>query len=261
MIFKYAYKFGAVFGDSFYVRLYLCLKNIYCVFHWMFFGNYNFRFDLRFKGVSFSVYLDQFIDLCVLGEIFLDREYEFEYTKQASCIIDIGSNIGMSCIFFSILYPEAIIHAVEPNSFLKEKFICNTINFKNIVLHNFAISDASGYAQLYLNRNHLDTSIMCDSGDSSCIRVQTKTLQGFLLENRILNVDIVKFDIEGGEIFLIQDLIKLVNIKSFVGEIHPAILANYCNGSEINNIVYDGFSVQNKQIRNRKIIYATRDIK
>lgn len=56
------------------------------------------------RKVSFFNYKD-FIGL--FEEIFIGREYYFETKSAAPRIVDCGSNIGMSVIYFKWIYPEA----------------------------------------------------------------------------------------------------------------------------------------------------------
>ena len=51
-------------------------------------------------------------------ELFRHETYKFLATKQAPKIIDCGTNIGMSIIYFKTLYPDASITAFEADPFI-----------------------------------------------------------------------------------------------------------------------------------------------
>ena len=48
-------------------------------------------------------------------DIFINRVYEFEASRPDPRIIDCGSNIGMSVLYFKHVYPEARIVGFEPD--------------------------------------------------------------------------------------------------------------------------------------------------
>lgn len=48
-------------------------------------------------------------------EIFIEPSYFFRTERPHPLIVDCGSNIGMSVIFFKLLYPDARVLAFEPD--------------------------------------------------------------------------------------------------------------------------------------------------
>jgi hypothetical protein len=48
-------------------------------------------------------------------EIFIYNSYEFLSTKKNPFILDCGSNIGMSILYFKYFYPNCKIYAFEPD--------------------------------------------------------------------------------------------------------------------------------------------------
>ena len=73
------------------------------------------RYDARNKIADIVGYKVKFCDADLLfglfNEIFLHHEYHFTAANETPHIIDCGSNIGMSVIYFKMLYPEAEIVA------------------------------------------------------------------------------------------------------------------------------------------------------
>lgn len=69
------------------------------------------------KVLGFVLEKDDFRDdfYWIFTEIFVDENYYFESTSKAPLILDCGSNIGVSVIYFKALYPEARIIAFEPS--------------------------------------------------------------------------------------------------------------------------------------------------
>jgi hypothetical protein len=63
-------------------------------------------FDVRFLDYEALSYL--------YNEIFIDNSYYFAAENETPYIIDCGSNIGMSILYFKTLYPNSRILAFEP---------------------------------------------------------------------------------------------------------------------------------------------------
>jgi len=221
----YPIKFGFYFSNNNIFRaIFLTLKNILCLLRWGLFGNKEFKFNLYFNNKLFIFFPDQKIDLHVLGEVFLDNAYNYDYGINPQKMLDIGSNIGVSCIYFKLKYPNISIYAVEPNCTLNYKFIKNTNNFNSIYLHNIAISDNEGVINLSFGKNHLSTKISKVEFDMHTKKVQAISLVDFLKRNNLEKVDIIKCDAEGAEEFILSHL-SLSNICNyFVGEIHPKLV-------------------------------------
>lgn len=59
---------------------------------------------------------DSFWHLHSLNELFLDEVYRFNSNNNNPKIIDCGSNIGLSIIFFKRMYPNSEIIAFEPDN-------------------------------------------------------------------------------------------------------------------------------------------------
>ena len=39
-----------------------------------------------------------------------------DVVRQVAVVVDIGANVGASALWFSVMYPDAIVHAFEPGS-------------------------------------------------------------------------------------------------------------------------------------------------
>jgi FkbM family methyltransferase len=72
---------------------------------------------------------DCFWYLHSLKEIFADETYKFRAKRERPVILDCGSNIGLSLIYFKRLYPAAIVTGFEP-----DPRICDLAR-KNLAAH------------------------------------------------------------------------------------------------------------------------------
>ncbi len=151
-------------------------------------------------------------------EIFNKEIYHFKSSCNSPYIIDCGSNIGLSILFFKKKYPESRVIGFEPDpsifSVLKNNISRN--NCDNIQLINKAIwisetnlaftPDGSDGGRISLNKKTIET-----------VSVPSVCLSDFLNED----VDFLKIDIEGAETIVLQSCKeKLNNIKNIFIEYH-----------------------------------------
>jgi FkbM family methyltransferase len=161
----------------------------------------------------------------LIMELFTEREYWFRCETPEPVIIDGGSNIGMSVLFFKTLYPGAHITAFEPDPSSFEALRTNVERngVANVVLHNAALSAVSGYAQFFQSSTQ--------PGDlrNGLLRQRLPTPRVLevpsvrLSEHIGERVDVLKLDIEGAEFEVIEELHesgKLGRIDQLIVEFH-----------------------------------------
>jgi FkbM family methyltransferase len=140
-------------------------------------------------------------------------------------IIDCGSNIGISVLYFKILYPAARITAFEPDpaAFAKLRDNVTQNSLSDVTLHNCALSDRDGEAEFYRSdEKSLRMSLHPLRSGGERITVVARRLSSFVNED----VDLLKVDVEGAEPALMQDLAdagKLRLIKQIHMEYHHHI--------------------------------------
>jgi FkbM family methyltransferase len=143
-------------------------------------------------------------------EIFVSGIYMFQCDTDRPTIVDCGSNIGMSLLFFKRLYPKARIIAFEPDPYtfkiLSENVSCNSLT--DIELHECALGEHDTETTLY--RPESGSSLRMNTikprsslGISRSITVPVKRLSTFLPRHEI---DLLKVDIEGAEHAVIREL-------------------------------------------------------
>lgn len=67
----------------------------------------------------------------IIEEVFDDEEYRFSSQKDTPFIIDCGSHIGLSIMYFKKLFPEAEVLGFEPNP---EDFVSANNNTNQVYL-------------------------------------------------------------------------------------------------------------------------------
>lgn len=188
----------------------------------------------------------------LFGEIFVRLEYAFYSDKIQPTIFDCGGNVGMATIFFKWLYPKSIIHVFEPDpqtfALLKKNIENNKL--EDVFMYNSAITDTDGITDFFIDENVKGSLIMSvnkNRMDRSKITVKTISLNKFIQNNNLREIDFAKVDIEGSEFKLLRDLVSggsIKNIKLFAMEYHHKIkdakseLGDFLNLLEKSNFEY-----------------------
>lgn len=160
-----------------------------------------------------------YLEMC--DEIFKEENYKFISDKNAPFILDCGSNIGISIIFFKLLYPNSRIIAFEPDpdifSILKKNI--KSFNFENVELHNKAVWSSNEKVNFF-SEGSWGGRISQNSSNKKLISVESVKLSEFLNEK----IDFLKIDIEGAEARVIDDCHdKLYNVKNLFIEYHSSV--------------------------------------
>ena len=176
------------------------------------------------KVMGFTVHFFQYPQLINLfEEIFIYQIYKFASAKSDPEIIDCGSNIGISILYFKKVFPTCIIKAFEPDSAtfsMLEKNIREN-NLSNVSLFNYALSDIEQETSLYKNniQGSLGMSLLKSTELTRNVSIRTKKLSDFINNH----VDFIKIDTEGSEVKIIHELIsskKISFIQKMVIEFH-----------------------------------------
>ena len=156
------------------------------------------------------------------------------YLKEGSVFVDLGANEG----YFTVIGAQLCgnvgrVLAIEP-----QERLLNVINqnlkvnsVENVTVANVAITDHSGEETLHLASDLNTGSSGLHRATKYRVRTQqvaSVTLEALLNERGILNVDLLKVDIEGFEYEALLgsvDLFRKQRIKALALELHPWILS------------------------------------
>lgn len=176
---------------------------------------------------EFNFYFTDTIEFAVFNEIFLDREYDFDLKREPLVIFDLGSNVGVSVIYFKLKYPEAKIYAFEPDPITFQKLKTNTEQFNDVFVFNLAISDQNGRGRFFIYPNsNLSSSSIERVPNQKYIEVETRTLDSLMDELKLDGIDLIKFDIEGAESKVFANFKNIVNVNNLVGEVHLDLIGD-----------------------------------
>lgn len=170
-----------------------------------------------------DVYLQVFVNEDYKSVISI---YEQIFKKKPEMIIDCGSNIGLTTVYFKRKYPEAEFLAVEPFvdniSMMQLNFEMN--NMKKVEIIEGGIWNTN--ETLFLNRGFRDGkewSISIGKFDnSSGTKIQAFSILDIITQKE--EIDILKIDVEGAEKQIFADLEYakkfLQKVKCVAIEIH-----------------------------------------
>src|SRR5262249_21565594 len=145
----------------------------------------------------------------VATDILAGRTYpKIDAAAGVRTVVDVGANVGAAAVWFSLAYPDATIHALEP---AREPFALlarNTADRPRVTAHNLGLFSADRSAPLH--HGALDT-VTASVGRSHLTRAETETVQlrsvaDWLREQAIDRVDVLKLDTEGCEVAILEGM-------------------------------------------------------
>lgn len=96
------------------------------------------------SGLKFTI--SSTSDLLILKEVFIDLVYQFYLSKEKKCVVfDIGSNTGITSVFFSNLEYVSSIYSFEPSDetyyYLNENINQNFKAREKVSTYNYGLSN------------------------------------------------------------------------------------------------------------------------
>lgn len=184
------------------------------------------RLSLTAFGQPFVFYVRDSSDVTVLKEVFLLNEYALDLKKEPMIIVDLGSNVGASVVYFAVRYPNARIIAVEADPVTANALRQNAQQFSNISVLNYAIAGTDGSLTFYVHpSSRMSSSLVQRTPEQESIEVPARTFASLLAQEKITTVDLLKFDIEGAEYEAFKQQGSLNSVHQFVGEIHLDLIS------------------------------------
>lgn len=185
--------------------------------------------------------------LYMFEEIFVARSYEFEAATDAPVILDCGSNVGLSILYFKRRFPAARIMGFEPDPETFHTLVQNVEGngLTDVRLVHAACVDWEGEVELYRDQaGGLTASLRRERQSGMAIRVPAVVLSRFVEGP----VDFLKMDIEGAEWSVLRELAdrnKLKLINQMVIEYHHHITPEEdCLGRVLGLLEEHGFGYQ-----------------
>jgi FkbM family methyltransferase len=215
-----------------------------------------FKFRLNFLGTNFDFYVKSMADIGVINEIFIKGDYKYDFGNLNN-IVDVGSNIGASAVFFAINNPNSKIYCFEPDPNNFELLKLNTKKFPCIKIYNKAISFEKGFIELNIgNSTSLSSSVYKRDILDKSVKIEALSLKDILEIEKIEKIDLLKMDIEGYE-WDIFSKNKVEKIDNFVVEFHEDL-----NGHSVEEFekIFENFKIERKFLHKSRYILIGRKI-
>jgi FkbM family methyltransferase len=180
--------------------------------------------------------------LASLKELFVDETYKFAPGRSSPLIIDVGSNIGLSVIYFKEIAPRSRIIAFEPDPSLFRLLEQNirSRDYKDVELHQSAAWVENTELAFYSQGSLTGSTEVDFKGYGNAIRVKAERLRDFIPSNE--RVDFLKMDIEGAESTVLFDLIgTLEKVDNLFIEYHSIVGKPQCLGEILSAVTNAGF--------------------
>ena len=150
--------------------------------------------------------------------------------KPGATFVDVGANKGDFTLLASkIVGANGKVFSFEPApsncEWVRRSIKLN--GYHNVTLYELALSDTNGRGQLYLGDKSGWHSLVPDrtNSDRKTLSVVTRTLDSVLKEAHQCNVDMIKIDVEGFELEVLQGAYSTLSSNRdiiLLIDIHPA---------------------------------------
>ena len=156
----------------------------------------------------------------LVKDIFQRRIYDFTATRPDPFVLDCGSNIGMSILYFKHRYPGARIVGFEPDpevfALLEQNVATNGL--ADVKLIEAAVGARTGRAELLADHAYGSTLLEhAAAAGATPVAIDVVRLRDYLGEP----VDFLKLNIEGAEHAVIEDIAdRLELVSELVVEYH-----------------------------------------
>ena len=160
------------------------------------------------KAVQFFGY-----DLIPLKNPAFDDQKEL-LGRDAEIIVDVGAAIGKTATIYRQLFPRARLYLLEPHPALYKVLTHNIRNDPLAFPFNLAASDSEAKRILTLNRSPYTSSLLPlailkkqwlthgEADPKGTVEVSATTLDQFCVQQSIQHIDVLKVDVQGGELLV-----------------------------------------------------------
>lgn len=195
--------------------------------------------DLEVLGARHRLRVAQPSDLEVLAEVLGREGYFVPGVENARTVIDLGSHIGISLLYFRARFPEARILGVEPDPRNWRLLAQNVDALPRVETRCAAVTGADGWREMHLASDRHSSSVMSGVPAERRARVQAVTLDSLVAEFGADRIDLLKIDIEGAEWDVLSNAASLEQVDAVVGELHPPLLESGVREQDVLALLHD----------------------
>ena len=134
-------------------------------------------------------------------------------------IVDAGANIGLASLFLASRYPQARIVAVEPNPGNFELLVRNTRQEPRVTPLQAAVAGAENMGDVYIGTEGRGSHFQVNTTGAG-VAVRAVTIETICREHGLATLDLLKMDIEGGELEVFANPEFMPRVGAVVIELH-----------------------------------------
>ena len=184
------------------------------------FGRFHREVHLQQGNVRMCCDLTQYVQ----RQLYFWASYEFAEcqfwlarARNAKIIFDIGANVGIYTLLAAVANPYGVVHAFEPTPVITDILRSNIqLNeLKNVRVNQMGITDKRGTAFLYLTQGDSQDNegmnfVVYTSNNQQTLSIEVTSIDDYCHQNSIDEIDLMKIDIEGGEIEALKGAYELL---------------------------------------------------
>ncbi|HVE80875.1 MAG TPA: FkbM family methyltransferase [Candidatus Dormibacteraeota bacterium] len=190
------------------------------------------------------------------------KKYMKRFLPSQPVIVEAGAHIGVDTVELANVFHKGEIHAFEPVPSIYKQLVKNTQSHQNIKTHELALASQNGEADIFVSSGRSDGSssllkpkehlkIHPDVKFEQKIKIKTITLDDWVKNNGISQVDFLWLDLQGLELSVLKASKEtLKTVKAIYTEI--SLVENYENGplyKELREwLRQQGFEIQKEAI-------------
>lgn len=169
-------------------------------------------------------------------DIFLDDCYGIESVdQQVRTVLDIGAHAGFFSMHARNTYPDALIHAYEPNPQMTP-ILEHQARAARFIVYPEAVGNRDGFVELDINEDSVQTrSRPTDNGSIRQVSFQR------CVERLGGHVDILKLDCEGAEWTIFDDVKTWGRVRYVAMEYH--LVSEHTTGDVLFSLQNLGFRI------------------
>lgn len=149
----------------------------------------------------------------VSTEILLGNTYPYlPFVDDVQVVADVGANCGAATVYFARHYPDATVHSFEPGSEPRAILDRNVASYPNVQVHPFGLHSVDDVVPLYKGDGDtiLGSIFRRDINLDESEPVELRAAGSWAAEHGIERVDVLKVDVEGCEVDVLESLAHLL---------------------------------------------------
>ena len=172
-----------------------------------------------------------------------------EILKPGMNAVDIGGNIAYYAMLEARLVgPEGKVIAIEPMPDNSDQ-LCNNVKnngYQNIYIHKVVIGDRDGSALMYISGRSNWHSLHPPPSSKGEMKVPVSTLDSLLVPYNLLSVDLVRMDLEGYEVVVIEGMKRTLEKYGprLLVEIHPYLVGTASIEKYLRTLEEMGYGIE-----------------